>query len=157
MRRTDREIKDINEIVDILNKGNVIRVSMFNDVYPYIVPLSYGFEQIEDKIYIYIHSANEGLKLDLIRNNPNVAVETDEFIKTERIKHGITSRYRSVIAFGNALILDNDEEKKHGLRLIVDHYGYNDFNLDICNNFSFTTVVRIEVKEIFGKKNLPNE
>ena len=157
MRRSDREIKDINEIIEILNNTNVLHLGINNEIYPYIVPLSFGIDYFDNKITLYVHSAQNGLKLDLIKKNNNVSFESEEFIKTEPIKHGITTRYKSVIGFGKAYILENDLDKKKGLDLIVKHYGYLDFNLDKCNNFEYVTVIKIEVEEIYAKKNIKEE
>ena len=154
MRRIDREIKDMDKIIEILDNAKVIRISMFDDIYPYIVPLCFGYEIINDEINIYFHSANEGLKLDLLKKNNHIAFEVDKFVKTEIMHYGITARYRSVIGFGNASFIDNDIDKKHALDLIVKHYGYKDYNLDNCKTFNFTQVIKITVKEIHGKKNI---
>lgn len=43
MRRSDREITDFNEIVDVLRRADTIRLGLHDDPYPYVVPLSFGF------------------------------------------------------------------------------------------------------------------
>lgn len=154
MRRTDREIKDMDIIKSILDKAKVIRLSLFNDDYPYIVPLCFGYEMTDNGMDIYLHCAKEGLKLDLVRKNNHVAFEVDDFVKTEIMHYGITARYKSVIGFGKAIILENDEEKKHGLELILKQYDYLDYDLKNCKTFQFTDVMMIHVDEIHGKKNI---
>lgn len=48
MRRADREITDFDEILDVLRRADTIRLGMNGDPYPYVVPLSYGFEALDD-------------------------------------------------------------------------------------------------------------
>ena len=45
MRRKDREITDINEIKFLLKTMDTIRIGFNDQPYPYIVPVSYGFEE----------------------------------------------------------------------------------------------------------------
>ena len=44
MRRADREVTDINDIRQILDEGEVLHIALNNGVYPYILPVNYGYE-----------------------------------------------------------------------------------------------------------------
>ena len=44
MRRKDREITDIQQILNIIDKCNILRLGLFDKDYPYVVPLHYGYE-----------------------------------------------------------------------------------------------------------------
>lgn len=66
MRRKDREITDFNEIMNIINKCDVCRLALFDEDYPYIVPLNFGVDKEDDQLYLYFHCANQGKKLDLL-------------------------------------------------------------------------------------------
>ena len=83
MRRKDREINNIDEIFDILNRCDTIRIGLHGEKYPYVVPVSFGAEMSGSKPVVYFHCARQGLKLDLLAKNPRVCVEGDIFIKTE--------------------------------------------------------------------------
>ena len=84
MRRKDREVTDPAEIFDILLRCDMLRIAMCGGEYPYIVPVSFGAETARGQVCVYFHCAREGMKLDLLRADPRVAVEGDIFIKTER-------------------------------------------------------------------------
>lgn len=62
MRRNDREIIDITEIEKIIAESKVCHVAMFDEVYPYIVTLNFGYIN-ETKPKLYFHSAPVGKKL----------------------------------------------------------------------------------------------
>ena len=47
MRRSDREIKDFDEIIEVINKCDVCRLAINDGDYPYIVPMNFGLN-IED-------------------------------------------------------------------------------------------------------------
>ena len=154
MRRKDREINDFLEIFDILNRCDTVRIGIPGTDYPYIVPVSFGAEIVENKAVIYFHSAKDGMKLDLLKHNPNVCVEGDIFIKCEPIKHGITARYESVIGFGTCEEVKDKNEIIHGLRLLTDHYGYTDFSIDDCEDLTRVFVGKIVLERITGKRNI---
>lgn len=77
MRKSDREIRDYNEILRLLDECQTIRLALHDEPYPYVVPLSYGWEDRDGKLFVYFHCAKEGKKLDLIAKNGNVCFEAD--------------------------------------------------------------------------------
>ena len=80
MRRKDREIRDIDEIVRILNEAQVCRLALFDGEYPYIIPMCFGFDLDGDKLELYFHCAARGKKLDLIKENNRAAFEIDKLM-----------------------------------------------------------------------------
>lgn len=155
MRRKDREVQGLDEISDILNRCDTVRIAFQGDKYPYMVPVSFGAELVDGKVILYFHCARQGMKLDLLKANARVCVEGDIFIKTETTDHGITTRYESVIGFGECVLVENTDEIIHGLRLLTEHYGYHDYSLDRCRGLEHLFVGKIVIDEITGKRNLP--
>ena len=73
MRRKDRELKDMADIVSIAKRETVCTVAFHDGPCPYLIPLNYGAEVEDGKLILYFHGAKEGTKLDRIRENPNVS------------------------------------------------------------------------------------
>ena len=155
MRRKDREVREPEEIFDILNRCNTVRIAVQGGEFPYVVPVSFGAEMQDGKPVIYFHSAREGMKVDLLKANPAVCVEGDIFIKTEATDHGITTRYESIIGFGECTFLSEPDEILHGLKVLTDHYGYYDYSLESCRSLQYVFVGKIVLDKITGKRNLP--
>ncbi|AYR28057.1 pyridoxamine 5'-phosphate oxidase family protein [Akkermansia muciniphila] len=155
MRRKDREVRDNEEILGILYRCDTVRIAMLGEKYPYIVPVSFGMEVMNDKVIIYFHCAQQGLKVNLLKKNPNVYVEGDIFIKVEKTGHGITARYESIIGFGKCYFVSDEDEIAHGLKLMTEHYGYFDYPLDRCAGVHHLLIGKILLEEITGKRNLP--
>lgn len=44
MRRSDREVKEFEDIVAIMGKCDVCRIALNNNGYPYILPLNFGMD-----------------------------------------------------------------------------------------------------------------
>lgn len=90
----------------------------------YIVPLSFGYELIEDKYIFYFHGAKEGRKAPLIRKSPTVGFELDTnyALNESAIACGFSTSFQSIIGTGIiSEVVDNDEKLK-GLSIIMKHY-----------------------------------
>jgi nitroimidazol reductase NimA-like FMN-containing flavoprotein (pyridoxamine 5'-phosphate oxidase superfamily) len=124
MRRTDREIKDFDAILSVIEKCAVCRVAFFDAGHPYIVPLNFGFETQGDELTLYFHCAKAGKKLDLLRQNDKVAFEMDRpegFADGEKACYS-TMEFESVCGTGTIGIAGEDE-KMHGLTLLMRQYS----------------------------------
>lgn len=153
MNRKDREVSGF-DIIDILNRCDTLRIGLMNGKQVYVVPVSFGVEIKNDLPIIYFHCAKTGLKIDCLNANPEVGFEADIFYKTEPVGMSITARYESII--GNGIISEVwDEEKVHGLDSILKHYHYDGFPVKDCKSLPRTSVYKITVREITGKRNLP--
>jgi len=130
MRRKDREITDLSEITGIIDRAKILHLAMFDEEYPYVVPLHYGYEMKDEMPVFYCHSANEGHKLDLIRRNSNVTVELEcdvELISAGDDPCSYGSYFASVIARSKAEIVDDEAEKIHALKVFMLHQTDREF------------------------------
>lgn len=150
MRRSDREITHFDEIIDVLDACQTIRLGLHDEKYPYVVPLSFGWEVTGGRLYIYFHCAKEGKKADLIAENNAVCFECDilnRYVKTEK---SVTADYLSVIGFGYAERVTGDDAE-HGIKLLLSHCGEEGSAKD-CVLSDLVAVYKITVEEITGKK-----
>lgn len=151
MRKAQREITDFTALVGVLNQCQTIRLGLFDEKFPYVVPLSFGWEQTDGKIAVYFHCAKEGKKIDLISKNNAVCFEADllnGYVATER---SATADYKSVIAFGYAEQVFHDDAV-HGLDLLVKHCGIDHISTKNCVLADNVAVYRIRVETITGKQ-----
>ena len=165
MRRKDREVKDLDEIIDILSRSEVLHLALVSEGKPYSVPVNFGYilteENGERKLSVYFHGAGEGQKLEAIRQNPNVSfcTETGSEVSGSEEACSWTCFYESVIGFGTAAILDDKKERSKGLDAIMLHNGYklpSGVKIIAYNAMALakTAVVKIDVSEITGKRHL---
>ena len=131
MRRQDRRVTDIEEIKSILNSTRIIHLGMMDGDYPYVVPLHFGYEFIDEVLYIYVHGHHEGKKFDLIKANPHVFIEIDgsdeALVSGGDIPCKYSSVYSSVMGQGTATYLENIDEKAHGLQVLMNHQTNREF------------------------------
>ena len=149
MRRKDKEITDNRIIEEILSKSLICRIAIMDAETPYIVPLYYGYSEN----YIYFHSASNGRKIDLLNANNKVCFEIElshEIIKNE-LSCGYSAKYRCVIGYGTIEIINDTDQIKNGLDIIMSHYGR------IGNTYEEKNVKRIillklKIESISGKQ-----
>lgn len=151
MRKSQREIKDADGIAAVLDKCRTIRLGLNDGEFPYVVPLSFGWERCDGAFRVYFHCAKEGKKTELIARNNAVAVEADVlngYVKTE---HGVTADYESIIAHGRAHAVFG-EEAIHGIELLLEHCGVTGYSARACVMTDIVAVYRIDIESITGKK-----
>jgi len=140
--------QEINEIID---KCDACYLGMVDEQgLPYVLPFNFGYE---DGI-IYLHSAQTGRKIDIIRKNPNVCVafSTDHklFFRHEPVACSYGMDYRSVLAYGKIVFIEDFDEKVRILNIIMRKYAGNDFsyNPPAVNNVA---IFKVEISKIEGK------
>lgn len=150
MRRKDKEITDRMEIESILSQARICRIGFSQNNKPYIVPMNFGYKDG----YLFFHCAQEGMKIDIIKQNNNVCFEVD--INHEITDTGIpcdwSTRYSSVIGFGKALLVKDPIEKKLALNVIVNHYSPKakfKYSEEALNKVG---IIKIEITSMTGKK-----
>jgi hypothetical protein len=149
MRRSEREITDLAAIEAIIHKALVCRLGLAADNRPYVVPLCFGYR---DRT-LYVHSAPEGRKVELVRENPHVCVEfdVDQEVLPAGEPCGWGMRYRSVIALGKAAVVEDMVEKRGALDLIMEHYGGTPsvYPERMVENI---LIIKIELEQMTGKQ-----
>ncbi len=149
VRRKDKEIRDLREIEEILGKALVCRIALCEGNRPYCVPMMYCY----DRGVMYLHSAKEGKKLEVLRENNRICfeVEVDVEVVTEGKPCSWTFRYRSVVGRGKAYIVEDLNEKRKALECMVERVspGYRYRSTD--EELESVVVIRIEVEELSGK------
>ena len=150
MRRTDREITDAAAIAAIMTRCRVVRLAMNTEGAPYILPLNFGMEP--DGMTIYVHGAAEGEKYRLLERDPRVAFEMDCMLgmDMDEVHQECSTRYESVIGWGEAVEITDAEEKRHALRRIMAQYHREDFPFSE-GPLPRTRIFRICVKERTAK------
>jgi uncharacterized protein len=146
MRRKDREISDLGEIESVIQRADICRLAFCDRGKPYVVPLCFGYRRGA----VYFHSAREGRKLDMIRNNRQVCFEMDIDQELIRSIDRCSMRYRSVIGSGLASLVEEQYEKAGALDLIMRHYRQEPFIYSEETRES-TVIIKVEIKELTGK------
>ena len=148
--RRNRQQLSTQEAYEVLERGTfgVLAVAG-DDGYPYTVPLNYAYHNGA----IYFHSALSGHKIDAIRACDKVSfcvVDKDTVVPAE-----YTSYFRSVVAFGRAHIVEDEQEKLESLRRLGDRYnpGQDEaLAAEVASGIARLHMVRIDIEHLSGKQ-----
>jgi len=129
MRRKDREVSNMEDIRGIIEKCKVCHLAMADRGLPYVVPLSFGYKIDGDVLTLYFHSAKTGHKIDILRDNSAVCFEMACECKLGLVENPCNSGYfyESVLGFGQAGFVENDDEKCEALTLLMKQQANQDF------------------------------
>ena len=150
MRRKRQQLTE-TECIEILkrNTSGVLAVSG-DSGYPYAVPLSY----IYDGHTLYFHCAKSGHKFDAIKNCDKVSfcVVDQDLVVPQKY----TTYFRSVIVFGRASIVDQEDEIRSAIEKLAIKYYSEDSkdNRDsfIEKEYKALCMVKIQIEYMTGKE-----
>jgi uncharacterized protein len=152
MRRKEKEVLSREVMEKLLETAQIIRIGLSDGGEPYIVPMLFGYRAGS----IFLHSAKEGRKIDIIRKGGMVCFEVEEAgeVTEKETACKWTLDYVSVVGWGEAHIIDDPDEKRKGLEAIMLHYGgkppfeYSEPSL------SKIVVIRIDVSSMTCKRSM---
>ena len=149
MRRVDRN-KGTLEGIEILKNSDVSFLSTISvdDGYPYAIPMNHVY--LEGNIYY--HCSKKGHKLDNIKENSKVCVSAVS--EYEFVPDKFTVGYKSVVVFGKASVVEDEDEKRMVLREVIKTYSIDYIeagNEYVEKLFKITDVIKVVPEKISGK------
>ncbi len=149
MRRREKAVTDIAGLEQILWQGKVCQLAIPDVPAPYIVPLNYGYRGG----VLYFHSAPEGHKIELLHHNPLVGFSTLLDLGVVEAEQACNwgARFRSVTGHGRVEFIEDLEQKRTALNLLMAQYGDGDFDFPE-KALENTTVFRLVIDQMTGKQ-----
>jgi len=152
MRRKDKEITEKVVIEEIFRQNQVGRLGLAVDNAPYVVPMNFAYFNGN----IYLHSHMDGTKMSYIKQNPRVCFEVDDGeIVTGENPCDFSWNYKSAIAFGEARILESNEERINALKIISDKYSFGkskQITPEVMGKNKHLMLVEIKIDKMTGKQ-----
>lgn len=153
MRRRDREVTEISELLQIIDECRVCRVATQDAQGIYIIPMNFGYLYEEEKLTLFFHSARDGRKVRAFQVNGQAAFEMD--CAHELVTGGLACeygyRYKSIVGSGTIRVVEDREYKKVALNQLMKQQAgieaaYDDRMLEAV------LVYRLEAEWFSGKK-----
>ncbi|MGY6501579.1 MAG: pyridoxamine 5'-phosphate oxidase family protein [Acidimicrobiales bacterium] len=118
-RAPDRGRYDAESIHAVLDAGALAHVGIVVDGAPVVIPMLYG----RDGDTVYLHGSVASRLLRTLATGVEACLEVthvDALVVARSAFHH-SMNYRSVVVHGTAELVEHDEAKLHGLRVITDH------------------------------------
>lgn len=152
IRRKEKEIRDKNEVLSILEQAQYITIAMSRDNEPYLVTLSHGYDREQN--CIYFHCAKEGKKAAIL--NENNKVWGQALIDKGYVQGACDHLYATTHFMGKVNFVESFEEKRHALKIMVTALDDNPASLIekqlTKKSIADVNIGRIDIEYMTGKK-----
>jgi uncharacterized protein len=148
-KRGNYERETVNQILD---EGFVCHVGFIVDNRPVVIPTGYG--RLGDQLYIHGSAASRMLKT--LREGIDVCITVtlvDGLVLARSAFHH-SMNYRSVVIFGKARIVEDEDEKMKALHAFTDHImrrRWEESRLPNSNELRATMVLALSLAEASAK------
>ena len=141
------------EAAEILKNGLVAHVGFIEDGLPYVIPLSYHYDD-QNPERIYLHGSIRSRVMELLATGSPVCVTvtlTDGLVYSRKaMNHSMN--YRSVVLFGTARELTDHDEKfalfdQMVQRYFPDRILERDYNPPPAADLGVTSLVEVQIEE----------
>ena len=150
--RKNREVTDSEAMRKVLKTAKYVTVALCMDNQPYLVALSHGYD--EKRNCLYFHCASQGKKLVYARANNNV---WGQAVQDYGVVDECDYAYSSVHFQGKLFIINDPEEKRHAMEIMVRQVSPNpEAKLAKIKpeKLATTTMGRIDIEAMTGKQHL---
>ncbi len=145
-----KSLKFIEQKEEIINKCDVCSVAMVGENNtPYVLPFNFAYR---DQV-LYLHSAPEGKKIDILHQNNKICVSfsTDHklYHQNENVACSYSMKYKSVLLHGRVSFIEELDKKKEILNMIMQKYSSRDdfkYSLPALKNVLIMKVVADEIE-----------
>jgi uncharacterized protein len=144
-----------NEVEDLLASEKICRMALNDDPQPYIIALDYLY--LDGKLYF--HLADYGRKMEMIKRDPHVSVEIDNFCNS-------TGDFATITLMGQIKRVTNKAEKvkaaealigtvkaRGGKKNVAMRHGFKSMDVDAITSPP-STLYRLEVCDYVALKSL---
>ncbi|MBN1987746.1 MAG: pyridoxamine 5'-phosphate oxidase family protein [Prolixibacteraceae bacterium] len=144
-------IEDRNEIEKIMTSCKTCYLAMAEDNLPYVLPMNFAL----DGDSVILHSAQSGRMWEILQKNPNVCINwtLGEELKWQDVRVGCSYRVKSksVLVEGEALIIDDYDEKYRLLEVLMRQYSDRKFkfNKPAVKNVG---IIKVKIKKLTAKE-----
>lgn len=151
MRRPERQIKGRKRLLELLGSKDHATIAMCKDNIPYLVTVNHCLDKKGN--CIYFHCAPKGKKVDYLKANPIVWGQVMDDLGPAEDECDYL--YWTVMFMGNVRFVEDMQEKKHALELMIDRLSSRPApeKASLDSRLHKVAICRIDVLEMTGKEN----
>jgi hypothetical protein len=151
-RLAKRGVYDRNSIYEILDEGFICHVGFAVDGKPVVIPT--GYARVENQLYIHGSQASRMLRTLSQGVDVCVTVTLLDGLVLARSAFHHSINYRSVVIFGRALLVEDEETKLAALFAFSEHVipgRWDDVRAPTPEEMKATSVLALELTEASAK------
>ena len=119
IRGAKRAVNNEQAVYHILDAGFLCHVSFQHEGQVMMIPMAYGRKDDD----IFLHGSTKNFMLNQILNGQTVCIGVTllDGIVLAKTLFDTSANYRSVVLFGKASLVEDEQERLEGLKIITEH------------------------------------
>ena len=157
-QRRPEYVRDDDWIKSFLHRGLIAQIASLGDGQPFITPSTYFYDEPNHRLIF--HSNIAGRIRANIERQPQVCAEVSELGKflPSNVALEFSLQYRSVVVFGRAFILEDEQEQRAVMHKLIAKYFDKmqlgkDYRPASEKELKRTSVYEIKINSWSGKEN----
>ncbi|MFZ1750970.1 MAG: pyridoxamine 5'-phosphate oxidase family protein [Saprospiraceae bacterium] len=146
-RGANRAVYDEDALYEVLDAGFLCHVSFQYEGQVRMIPTAYGRHGDQ----LYFHGSSKNFMLRQITDGQTICVGVTHLdgIVLARTLYDTSANYRSAVLFGEASLVDDQEEKMNALKIITENIikgRWDEVSVGSDNELKATIVIRLQVE-----------
>ena len=152
VRGSKREMNDVQSVFEILDAGFLCHVAFQHNGQTMMIPTAYG----RDGDALYIHGSTKNFMLNQILDGQTSCISVthlDGIVLAKSLFH-TSVNYRSVVLFGKATLVEDENERLHGMKVITENIvkgRWDEVNVGDDNQLRATMVIKFTIESASAK------
>jgi len=152
IRGNKRQVNEEQTVFDILDAGFMCTIAFTHQNQAMMIPTTYG--RIGD--VIYFHGSTKNFMMNEALKNDQICISVTHLdgLVLAKSLFNTSANYRSVVLFGKAELVENEEEWMKGLEAITENIipnRWNEVKLGSENELKATMVVKMKIEKASAK------
>ncbi len=152
IRGAKRAVNTEQAVYDILDAGFLCHVSFQHEGQAMMIPTAYGRKGDD----IFLHGSTKNFMLNQILDGQTVCIGVTHLdgIVLAKTLFDTSANYRSVVLFGKASLVEDEQEKLEGLKIITEHIikgRWAELPVGDENEIKATLVIRFTIDRASAK------
>ena len=152
IRGANRAVNEVDAVNEILDAGFLCHVSFQHEGQTMTIPTAYG----RSGECIYLHGSAKNFMLNQIVNGQTVCIAVTHLdgIVLARTLFDTSANYRSVVLFGKAVVVEDENERLEGLKIITENIikgRWGEVPVGAENELKATMVVKFTIEKASAK------
>ena len=152
IRGAKREMNDIESVYSILDAGFLCHVAFLHQGQTMMIPTAYGRKD-ED---IYLHGSTKNFMLNQILDGQTICISVthlDGIVLAKSLFH-TSVNYRSVVLYGKATLVEDENERIEGMKIITDNIingRWDEVAIGTESQLKATMVIKFNIEKASAK------
>jgi nitroimidazol reductase NimA-like FMN-containing flavoprotein (pyridoxamine 5'-phosphate oxidase superfamily) len=152
VRGAKREMNDVENVHAILDAGFLCHVAFQHQGQPMMIPTAYG--RMDDTLYL--HGSTKNFMLNQLLDGQTSCISVthlDGIVLAKSLFH-TSVNYRSVVLFGKAVLVDDEDERLLGMKVITENIvkgRWDEVVVGNENELKATMVIKFTIESASAK------